>query len=378
MPLQNDFNPAGKSTPDIAARADDDWYGMESAAYPALGLPDDGKTHVVRGMMPLPVADTPGLRGREDLIEAALLVLSQSPTGAALMQRGIDADYHIHLDPPVIGGAGAESEADANGSADHENKRINLRAVDDPYALALTIGHELAHVDQFVTGGLDIHIREDHPVTALKKLLAMEADARAQEMLIAIELAHGRKDDPADRLRFPQMIEKATSGMGIALIAKLMETAAPRLPDDIAVDKVMAGVFKGFYTAPGLRRHYENTILHTLEKQSAQDLQDPANFQGTITAEDLMARIDAALEKRAAATGAVPYLQKNAAGYIDIESPALLSLSQATQDRLDKLAARRHENPATQNDAPWKAAVYTVAKPAESTPAGTAKQGFRP
>lgn len=370
MSLQDAFNP--DTSPENAGPDDagDDgiWFGLDARDYPGMKLPEDGTVHLVRDMLPLPVAGTKGFEGREETIEAALVILSQSPTGRAMMQTAIDADYTIYIDPPVIGGAGPEDEADANGGADHENRRINLRGTDDAYALALTIGHELCHVEQFVNGGLCIHIREEHPVSALKKLLAMEGDARAHEMLIAIELAYGRKDDPEGRLRFPQMIDKAVEGMGIPVVAKLMEAVAERLPDDVAHDKIMAGVFKGFYNAPGLRRHYENTILHGLERQDAKDLRDPAQFQGQISAADLMARIDAAVGRREAQTGVTPYLQKNAPGYIDLDDPAFLSVGAATQARLDRLSALRHENPAAGDEMPWRAAVYEIVKPPQEKP----------
>jgi len=368
--MQNAVPPDENGDENASADAQaDDWYGLDAAGYPGMRLPADGTVYVVRGMMPLPVADSPGLEQHRDAIEAALLILSQSATGRALLQTAIDAGYAIHLDPPVIGGAGPENEEDANASADHENRRINMRGLGDAHALALNLGHELAHISQFVDGGLDIHIRDEHPGSALKKLLAMEGDARAHEILIAMELQYGEKDSPEGRLLFPGMIEKAVEGMGIPMVAKLMQAVAPKLPDGIAPDKVMAGVFMSFYTAPGLRRHYEDTILHMIEKQAVEDLKNPAMFRGETAATDIMARLDAAMEARRAQTGAVPYLQKNAAEYIDLDAPTQFSVSAQTQERLDRLAAIRHENPETAHDKPWRLPVYNVAPLVPKTPA---------
>lgn len=352
MAAHDDFNKNAPPSPPPTDAADDDiWFGLSPADYPALNLPQASAPYAVRDMVPLTVMGTAELRGHEDDIEAALLILSQSAAARRLMQTAQDAGYALHINPPAL------QDSPAQGLASHADKRIYLRASQDVQALALTLAHELAHVNQHITGGLDLRLYDEHPVSALRTLLAMEADARAHEILIAAELCFGEKDAPDNRLRFPNMLHAAIKGMGIPMLEKLMDAVLPRLPDDISIDKVMAGAFKAFYSSVPLRAQYENDILTALELHAKEDLQRPENYARIRTADDIMRAIDTG-----AAAHGTPYLQKNAKGYIDLDDPRFLSVSARTQERLSALYALRAQNPSAKDAAPWQAPVHAHAQ----------------
>lgn len=345
MSLTDEFNAAA-----------DEWFALEPGSFPAVArpaAPGVGDVIAVRGLVPLPVLESIGFRRHEAEIKAALLILSQSPAARKLATLAVEAGYSIVVDPPVIGGAGAAHEAEAMGAADHVNKRINLRSGAAPESLALVLAHELAHIGQIVTGGLDIDIRHAAPGRSLAQLLAMEADARAREMQIALELAFAAKDDPAERLLFPHILDIAVRDIGTAMIGPLMAKALPRLPE-IGPEKIMAGVFKSFYGSPSMRAHYEATILETLGRIEPAAFDDETLFKGGLAPAALIERLDAYL--------APAYLAPQVPQHIDLAAPLFNSVAADTRDRIAALGVRRGDA------ADWQLPVYAVARTTSSTP----------
>lgn len=343
MPLQDDFNDAA-----------DEWFALEDASFPAVPRPATSALIAVRATVELPVLDTPGFRAREDVVKAALVILSQSPTARKFAQTAIGAGYSIAVDPPSISGAGAEYEAESFGNTNHASRRINVRGSDDPLKIAMVLAHELAHVSQIIDGGFDVHVSAQHPLSSIRQLLAMEGDARAYEFLIAAELQYPAKDDPEERLLFPAMLDVAGDSIGVGLAKKVIEMAKPALERGDDPAEFMARVFKCFYASPSLREHYENTILHsidTLEREQPGSLSDPALFRGRIPAEEIISRLDA---------HGVPYLAKQAPKYIDLDDPVMCSVSVRTQQKLVALEAARHRNPAVPAEEHWEGTVYKL------------------
>ncbi len=342
MALQDDFNDAA-----------DDWFALTPDVFPAVPRPAGDGLVGVRAPVELPILDTPGFRERPDAVKAALLILSQSPTARKFAAIAIHEGYRINVDPPAISGAGAAFEAATFGSTDHANKRINLRGCDDPLRMAFILAHELTHVSQIVEGGLDMRVSTLHPLAAIRQLLAMEADARAHEFLFAVELSQCAAGDPGERLLFPQALDAAAESMGIAFGPRLIELAKPELAAGGAPQNWMKRVFKSFYATPGLRMHYENTILHgieTFEKENPGALKDPALFQGDMPPADLVARLG---------RHNLAYLA-NSEDFINFGDVRISGVSAGTQQQLAALEAIRHENPQTQGDASWRGAVYQL------------------
>lgn len=325
------------------------WVTLDAGAYPLLK--DTGK--LVRPSIELDLGDTPAAHEHMNLIETALLILSQSETGRTLLQAAKDADYLIIANPAVVGGAGAEHENDARASADALNRFINLRCNAEPLALAFRIAHELAHVTQF-NQGLELDILGPHPVSALRQLLAMEADARAFEMKVAIDLATVKAGEPANRMVFPDALDVAAESIGNSFGKAIVERIRPKLEDGtLKPETAMLATFRSFYQSISLRAHYEATILNGLGQKTESELQDPKNFQQWRDADDIIRRLDAR---------GIAYHAAAPAGYIDLDSPMMASAHPRTLDALKAFEKVRHENPATRADRAWELESYVIKK----------------
>lgn len=324
----------------------DDWFLLEAGSF--AQVPRSGGAFAVREPLAFTAISNAALPRHEDALAAALLILSQSDTGRRLIETARAQGYAIAIDPPVIGGAGSFAEAKAQGSADHVEKRINLKGTDDPLALALTLAHEMTHISQIAKGGAPAIVSEYHPLAMLRLLLAMEADARAHEFAVAFELAYAKPGDPEQRLLFPQAIDAALASIDNSATHMVVGHFRPQFPgDDMDAMKegMMARVFKTFYAAPAMRRAYEATVLHsiaTLEANNPGELQDNNNFRRGATAAEIIAMVDSDMV----------YASK-AAKFLDLDGGAVLAVWPDALQKFAQLELIRRENPATRNDRPW-------------------------
>lgn len=300
------------------------------------------------------VYDTPSLRGFEQGAEEALFILAQSATGRRLMQNAIAADVGIvFLDEN-------ESDGATRGYVDWEQKIVFLARETDPRLLALTLGHELAHVSQFANGGVLLNVIEDHPLHALKKFLAIEADARAYEIKIALELEYPAPAEGNTRIRFDGMAQLAAHKTEISTLPDLAARIAPRLHDgSLSDDRIMAACFRAFYYDINLRATYENILMTRIEKLDDGILRAPQSFARETDSAAFLARLDG---------HDTPYMLKNRE-VTDIADPRLAAVSEKTLARVQHLAALRKATGAAVDDAQWRAPVYAPASAAAPAPA---------
>ncbi len=303
MPLQDDFNENA-----------DDWFALEAGSYPAVPRGEADGVIAVRSLLPLVIDDTPAFRACEDVVEAALVILSQSPHVRALAQTAMQKNYRIRF----TGALEDSKNAERSGFTDHANRRIVAKTHDDPLRIALVIAHELAHVAQ-AEKGFTFSVLDKTPAASIRELMALEGDARAHEFIVALELAYKSAGDPDERLLFPQAIDAAIDSMGSTLTQKVVAYFRPQFPD-IDRDEMMARVFKSFHGSLALRLHYEGTILTALEKLAPQQLRDPALFQNEFDS--------------AAALKKLGHYAEKAAKYIDLDSPQMAGISNFTQEQL--------------------------------------------
>jgi hypothetical protein len=351
MPLQDDFNDAA-----------DEWFALEVVSFPKVPRSASAELVAVRALVALPVLESQGFRDHEEDVEAALLILSQSKTARRLAETAIAAGYSLMIDPPALRDNAEASEADTFGNTDHANRRINLRS-GDPFHMALTIAHELSHVSQIVDGGLDVHVSAAHPLSSIRQLMMMEGDARAYEFLVAAELSCRAKDDPDERLIFPQMLDVAADAIGVPFAAKVIAAAKPELEQGGDAALWMARIFKCLYASLPLRRHYETTIVETMERLEREEpgtIIQPELFKGGMTAEDIAARLDS--------RGPAYLAPAMKSGYLDFNDPRMMSIAEETQQRLLALEQLRQANPATSGDAPWQGVVHRPAPPPQQPP----------
>ena len=288
---------------DDVNNASAEWFALSDGMHPLVPRPENADLIAVRGLMPLPVTESPAFRAVEEVVTAALLIVSQSDKARGLAQLAIDKGYSLNITGTNTESASAVASANTNPVL----KKINLGAADDAEALALRIIHELVHVSQIERGGLSLDVRDSTPENSIRQLLAMEADARARAVEIAAELEFLKKDDPAERLVFPGITLKAGIEAGVAQTAEIVRHAP--LHD---MDAVKDAVFKSFYTSAGLRQHYETTVLNTLQSagetkstggKTAQELKEALG--GYITA-DLDAPFYTAVSQRTASALQLP------------------------------------------------------------------------
>lgn len=359
MTASADFNDAAPK------EADEEWFGLEDGAFKSVPRPpaeQRGEVIAIRGILPLPIAESEAYRKNQDILDAAMIILSQSPTARKLAATAIGKGYSVIVDPPVISGAGVNSENVALGSTDALNKHINVKGIDDPVLLAMVIAHELTHVSQIEKGGMPFVVAPYHPLAAIKNLMAMEGDARAHEFLIALELSYKMKDDPAERLIFPSAIDVAANNIGGIMPKRVIEAFKDKFPDGINKEEVMARIFKGFYASADLRGHYENTVLHaisTVEALHPGSYADEKKFTGDITAQEILKKID---------SHSVPYAQRYAK-YLALDDDNMKALWPETLQRLAAIEEKRRENPLTQNDRSWTDAPDMAGYIVRETPA---------
>lgn len=299
------------------------------------------------------VYDTPEVRGYEQTAEEAIFILSQSATGRRLMGTAIAADYGIVF----------MDDADKNlrGYVDTEQKLVFLARTEDPRRLALTLGHELAHVSQTVNSDIKINVIRDHPLDALKKFMAIEADARAYEIKIAIELEFPAA---ANTLRFDGLLDIAAHKTDIGALPALADKIRPQLPDGIAHDKIMAACFRAFYYDINLRATYEAKVMSRIEQTSDTAMPDKTAYSRRIGDDELMQRLDG---------HDVLYIQKNRP-HTDIADPRLKAVSTYTAARLEDLRDLRRGAGFDTSD--WHAPVYRAE--AEAAPKAPAPKPSAP
>lgn len=340
MSLPDDFNGTQKPPPRI----------------PAYVRPGGTAAEI----LPLDVYDTPALHGFEQTLEEAIFILSQSPTARRLADAATNGDYGIVI---------MEDDPDSNlrGYVDHEQRLIFLAKEEDPRLLALTLGHELTHVSQKINGGIDVNVRKDQPLDAIYKLLAMEADARAHEMLIAAELSYPASKS-VNQISFPGTLDLAAHKSENGFVKALLQHVRPRLEDGtIATDKFMAACFKGFYGDVGLRITYENVIVRKLASYDADDFQNPAHFQNATPPAALAKDIDA---------HNIAYLEKNKA-HVDLAAPLFRAVSAQTLDVLKQVQDIRRQNNAATAEADWYAPGFADIAAPKNAPA-PAPKGAQP
>ncbi|MFN7114988.1 MAG: DUF6782 family putative metallopeptidase [Alphaproteobacteria bacterium] len=303
----------------------------------------------------LTVFETAELAGFESTAEEAIFILSQSATGRRLMQTAIAADYGVvFIDDP---------DKNLRGYVDWDQKLVFLSKQIDPRLLALTMGHELAHVSQRVNGGADINVIKDHPRHALKKFLALEADARAYEIIIALELEYPAAGEDKNRIRFDSITQHAAAKVDIDVMPKLLAGIVPRLADgSLPPDRAMAACFRAFYYDIALRATYENKVMSRIEQLDAAIIAAPENFTRLTDSTDFMTRLDG---------HDTVYLRKHP-DVTHIDDPQLAAVCERTAARLQALQAQRGANDNAAAAAAWKVPVY--AAPAAAAPASAPRR----
>jgi len=185
------------------------------------------------------------------VLEEAVFILSQSPTGRDVLEQMTKEGYKIVFDDRRTGDRGA------GGLCDPTDKLIILRGHDNPEYLALLLGHESVHAVQNTRHDLFPSTRHK-PEVGIKLSFAIEADAYAQQSQIALELAYGDPEGPEDQVRMEgpllQMRER---------FPDIIRAAERVLLNDAALQNgsTVAAAFEAFYDNFYLRTFYEDAHI---------------------------------------------------------------------------------------------------------------------
>lgn len=195
----------------------------------------------------LAVFETDNLAPYLDTIDAAIFLLSQSPIARQLAETAIAADYTI-----IVQHAKPDQPLTQYGYVDADNKLIFVYPVEDARVLALVLAHELTHVSQIVRGGLDLNVLDEHPLSTIRRITAMEADARVHELGVALEL---------DRAGIAGMLADAVTKSNSPYVNDVVRN----MPATATPAELMADAFLTLYRMADLRASYEESVIAALE-----------------------------------------------------------------------------------------------------------------
>ena len=125
-----------------------------------------------------------------DNLARAVFILSQTDDGRRLLARARELDFSFEFDR-----TGTEARG-AAGLCDYANKKIPLHPESTPELMALTLKHELQHMDDIAQGvgyGLDAPLHDQ-----IKASRLLEASARASEAVLAYQATHIGPNAPAN------------------------------------------------------------------------------------------------------------------------------------------------------------------------------------
>lgn len=191
------------------------------------------------------------ITNNDRVLKQAIDILSQSRTGRYLLEEMTKEGYRIAFDDRRTGAHGA------GGLCDAANKLLALRSEKDPYYVALVIGHEAVHALQNAKS--DIFPSSLHkPEEGIKLSFAIEADAYAQQVQMALELSYGDSKGPANQIKYDQPLQQMRKRF-----PDIVKAAEKSFMDakDLESGLVCAAAFEAFYENPRLRTFYEDAHI---------------------------------------------------------------------------------------------------------------------
>lgn len=187
----------------------------------------------------------------EKVLNEALFILSQSPTGRDVLEQMTKEGYRVVFDDKRTGDRGA------GGLCDPSDKTIVLRAHNNAAYLALLIGHEAVHAVQNTRHDIFPSTRHK-PEAGIKLSFAIEADAYAQQAQIALELAYGDPAGPKDQIRFEEPLRQMRARFpDIMKAAERVFSHEKNMQNGASV----AAAFEAFYDNFHLRTFYEDSHI---------------------------------------------------------------------------------------------------------------------
>lgn len=166
-------------------------------------------------------------------LNKAVFLLSQTDDGVRLLQMAKDLNFTLVFDNAAC------SEANAVGLCDYTNRKIPLAEGRSAAEVALTLKHELQHMEDSSKGMT--YDLTDTPRNAILVTRALEGNARVSEAVLAAEAMIGSPRGPARQFRTaalfnamwqknPEIAREADAALGDAGAGKWTSFAAKVLP----------------------------------------------------------------------------------------------------------------------------------------------------
>ncbi len=193
----------------------------------------------------------------KQLLDRAVFLLSQTDDGRRLLEKAKAEKFTFVFDTQYM-----EKEG-ANGLFDLTEKQITLREGLTPEDVALTLKHELQHMDDMLKGAG--HGAHDTIKSATIAQRGIEANARVSESVAALELYEGSADGPPNQFRSSVLLSKFYTKnpiMGQAAIDGLDKFRK----GDIA--GFARPVFTGYWKMHDTLDYYDDRLVRTLEEKT--------------------------------------------------------------------------------------------------------------
>lgn len=166
-------------------------------------------------------------------LQKAVFLLSQTDDGARLLSKAKQMEFRLVFNDDLC------KERNASGLCDYANKKIPLASGSSAANVALTLKHELQHMED-IKNGMSYGL-SDTPRSAILLDRVLEGNARVSEAVAAAEALLGSPQGPARQFRTaalfnelwracPQMAQGAQSALPQAAENKWTAFAAKVLP----------------------------------------------------------------------------------------------------------------------------------------------------
>lgn len=204
-------------------------------------------------------------RNREHL-EKAIFLLSQTDDGRRLLLKAKEKGFAIVFDPDQC------AEEKALGLCDYANKRIPLAEGRSPAEVALTLKHELQHMEDIENG-----MGENSTMTPRDAILsnrALESNARVSEGVAAAQALLGSPTGPEQQFRTIALFEKywqKNTPMAQAAHDALGDAAAGKWTS------FAAKVFPSYWQQERTLEYYDARYAKYIGEK-APDIQDSLDF----------------------------------------------------------------------------------------------------
>lgn len=185
------------------------------------------------------------------LLDRAVFFLSQIPEGRRLLKLMEEQKFAFEFDRAML------DERGAAGLCDYTRKRVPLHPASNEYEMALTVMHELGHMEDGLMG-LTYHAKQRLP-GILMMSRAMEASARVREALACIQAQRVEDRAPANAFVTTRLMTAFEGSCPV-----MAQTARAAKADELPV--FAAKVFESFYSEDATLSFYDTDMLKLVSR----------------------------------------------------------------------------------------------------------------